>query len=338
MIASTPVAGWTWGRDDERKDALASGLRDALIALESLGRHRLAVGEVRMRVSVTEAGRPESRLFDGEFPLSVDQGLVSVVAEELIGRVREHLRPGTVGSVDTYSSCSGIVKADGTDERQDDLFQLGSSAFAGFVTVNLTTSSDAWLPYDLKGRAQPIIYRANAPRLAAALQELAEVLHSETEPDDPTYFARPTEDGAENLTNADGSVPDLWRGREIPYRNRVFRSVPPFAEGYRRSADGEVLYVPVHDKRGRVLGYLWASDAHGAASFEPRDDADEDGFKAGLVWLDRLQSAYEHGMSPSAALREVAHLPDESGAGRAQTVAHPLIEDLAVLRERASED
>ncbi|MEU0838035.1 hypothetical protein ABZ370_00985 [Streptomyces sp. NPDC005962] len=71
------------------------------------------------------------------------------------------------------------------------------------------TSSDAWMPYDLKGRPQPTVYAANAPRLSAALHDLSEALNMETDPDDPTYFGKPTETGIENYFVDDGTASDV---------------------------------------------------------------------------------------------------------------------------------
>ncbi|MFD3871165.1 hypothetical protein [Streptomyces sp. NPDC058623] len=65
-----------------------------------------------------------------------------------------------------------------------------------------------------------------------------------------------------------------------------------------------------------MLGFLWASDAEAAASFEPREAADLDAYRAGLVWLDRLQAAYDRGPSPTAALVELGRLPGDPVAGR----------------------
>ncbi|MET9515074.1 hypothetical protein [Streptomyces sp. NPDC002994] len=86
-------------------------------------------------------------------------------------------------------------------------------------------------------------------------------------------------------------------------------------------------YVPMSSGHG--VGYLWASDAEWAASFERRDDAGEEGYKTGLLWLDRLHSAYAPGLSPSRALTELA---GSSGADRPGSM------DLASLRELESED
>ncbi|MEE1807901.1 hypothetical protein [Streptomyces sp. BE133] len=127
---------------------------------------------------------------------------------------------------------------------QEGLFQLGGSAFADFVTTDPVTLSDAWTPYDLKDRAQPAVYAANAPRPASALHDLAVVLDPETDARDPTCFGRPTVDGVDNCFDDDGSAADVWGSSEIPCRSRVFRHAPAFGgEEYKRSAAGEVQYA-----------------------------------------------------------------------------------------------
>ncbi|MGY3058030.1 hypothetical protein ACVWZD_002275 [Streptomyces sp. TE3672] len=50
-----------------------------------------------------------------------------------------------------------------------------------------------------------------------------------------------------------------------------------------------------------------------AASFEPRDVGDEESYQAGLLWLERLRSAHDRGLSPSQALAALADLTDGSG-------------------------
>lgn len=53
------------------------------------------------------------------------------------------------------------------------------------------------------------------PRLAAALKEFSEILDSETDPEDPTYFGTPTETGVDNYFEPDGSPSDVWSRYEI---------------------------------------------------------------------------------------------------------------------------
>ncbi|UXY19904.1 hypothetical protein N8I84_15090 [Streptomyces cynarae] len=337
MIASTTVARWTWGREDESADALTCCLRDLLAAYGVLSVHRLAVGEHTVHISVTEAGRARTRLFEGEFTVSSEAASRPETVAWLADEVRAGMRTGEVGSVDARMACTGVVERPPHEAQQEELFSLSASSFADFVTVALSTRTDAWMPYDLRGRAQPEVYKANAPRLAAALDGLAAALGSDTDPDDPTYFGRPTETGIENFYESDGAASDVWGSFEIPYRNEVFHHTPRFQDDvYRRSMDGEVLYVPVRDEHGRVLGYLWASDAEGAASFEPRIDADDDGYRAGLLWLDRLHVLFQRRLSPSAALTEASNVPEESGSGRVDPAARPRTVDLIELRELAA--
>ncbi|MER7107133.1 hypothetical protein [Streptomyces sp. NPDC000229] len=327
MIASTPVARWTWGGEDDSADALVRCLRDLLVAHSVLAAHRLAIGETKVRLSVSESGKSNVQLFRGDLALSAGQHPGEAL-ERFAQEVRAALRPGEIGSVDASVDCVGLVAGPAGEHHQENLFLLGASAFADFVTVELVTFSDGWMAYDLKGRAQPGVHQANAPRLSAGLRDLAEALGTETDPEDPTYFGKPTETGVENFFGSDGSASDVWSSFEVPYRNRVFHHAPEFEAAYKRSADGEVRYVPVRGEHG-VLGYLWASDVENAASFEPRDDAGEEGYKTGLMWLDRLRSAYARDLSPLQALAELADLSEGDS---------PRTCDLVALRELASGD
>lgn len=122
--------------------------------------------------------------------------------------------------------------------------------------------------------------------------------------------------------------PEAYRG--LPARP-VFDSV-----GYKQSGAEQVQYAPVVNDRGELLGYLWASDADAAAGFEPRDAADKEGRKAGLVWLDRLHESYEPGLTPAQALAVCAALPADPVTGHVSENAEPHIIALINLREVAT--
>jgi len=324
VIATTPVARWTWGREHQSSDKVLTCLEQQLAAYSVLARHRLVIGDASVSVSVHKSGDPDSHLFEGSFQVDELRASPQVLTEA----VEAALDTGQkIGGVNAQITGTAVVLVEGVESPVENAFSLGASAFLDYVSVDLVTFSDCWMPFDLKGHPQPAVYEANAPRLSAALRDLSEILDTETDPDDPTYFGKPTETGIENYFEEDGSASDVWGRFEIPYRSRVFHHEPRFSPGYKRSVEGEVQYAPVHGEHG-VLGYLWASDAGNAASFEPRDDADEDGYKAGLVWLERLTSAYDRGLSPSQALAELADLPNTHGAS---TI------DLASLRGKASE-
>lgn len=234
MIASTPVARWTWGRDTETADSVLSCLTDLVAAYSILADHRLAVGGATVHLSVPEWGSPQNYLFEGDLKLPVgrDAGKsVGLLARE----VREALRPGRPGSVDAQVICSGMRDGEASG-LEEGMFLLGASAFDGFVTVELITYSDIWMSHDLRGNAQPALREANAPRLEAALRGFAEVLDSETDPEDSTYFGKATETGVENFFGSDGRAADVWSSYEIPYQKRAFRHTTAFDAAYKRSA------------------------------------------------------------------------------------------------------
>ncbi|MFE6907372.1 hypothetical protein [Streptomyces erythrochromogenes] len=319
MIASTPVARWTWGEFIEGVDPLVRCLGDLVAARSVLASHRLALGVPVFRLTVSEPGRPADTLFQGELTLG---GSTEAAARE----VRSSMRPGRIGSVDARSTLSGSL-FDGTEELSAaGILDLGVSVDADFATVELITYSDAWMPYDLRGRSQSAVHEANAPRLESVLAELTEVLGSEMDPEEPTYFGTPTETGVVPHVDRDGTPADSWSRYEIPRRYEVFTRAPGFGNiGYRRSVPGEVRYVPVTDDRG-VLGYLWASETEPAASFEPLDLDDDERYRDALAWLDRLRSAFDRGLSPCRALTELT--------GRAPGDADGPV-DLAELRAGA---
>jgi hypothetical protein len=336
VIASTPVGRWTWGRSDDARDLLAVCLHNHLVAYSVLATHRLASGAPKVHLSVTELRKANTYLFNDELTVTATTQSPAEDAEQFAHQIRAALRPGEIGSVDASTSCVGVLVGPAEETLQDGLFRLSTSAFDDFVTVGLVTSSDAWLPYDLKGQAQPAVHAANAPRLATALDGLADALGSETDPDDPTYFGEPTETGIDNRFDDDGTPSDAWSRFEIPARYEVFHHAPPFRAGYQRTASGEVQYLSVQGGHG-TLGYLWVSDTENAASFEPRDAAEE-GYEAGLRWLDRLQEAYTSGLSPTEALAACAGQPADALAGHVLQGQRPQRIALHDLRNLARDD
>ncbi|MFE7094974.1 hypothetical protein [Streptomyces erythrochromogenes] len=298
MIASTPVARWTWGDFIEGVDPLVRCLGDLVAARSVLASHRLALGEPTFRLTVSEPGRPAGTLFQGELALD---GSIEASARA----VRSSMGPGSIGSVDARSTLSGSL-FDGAEELSTaGILDLGAYVDADFATVELITYSDAWMPYDLRGRPQPAVHEANAPRLRSVLAELTDVLGHDMDPEDPTYFGTPTGTGVAPRTDRDGTPSDSWSRYEIPRRYEIFTRAPGFGRiGYGRSVPGEVRYVPVTDDRG-LLGHLWASETEPAASFEPLDLDDDERYRTALTWLHRLRSAFDRGLSPCQALTEL---------------------------------
>ncbi|MFC9943138.1 hypothetical protein [Streptomyces pratensis] len=327
MIAGSTVARWTWGRFGQDSEPIAACLQTLLVAVFSVEKSGRLVSGPHASVSVHEAGRSNSFLLRGN--LKIDSGLPSsATARHLTTQVMAALRPGEVGSVYASLNLAGAVIDGGRDTYEEQLFRVGATASLRYVGADLVTPSDAWMPYALKGRAQPAAYSMNAPRLSAALRDLDVVLDSETDPDDPTSFAKPTATGVVNYFEHDGTASDAWSRFEIPYRYSAFTHAPGFGLiGYRRTAVGEVQYVPVHGKHG-VAGFLWSCNAENAASFEPVDVGKDEVYKIGLLRLDRLRAACGRGLSPSRALAELVGTAEFARAG---------VLELSALRGLATE-
>ncbi|MFG2664465.1 hypothetical protein ACGFY6_09470 [Streptomyces sp. NPDC048387] len=339
MIATTPVARWSWGEPGHATDLAHEAVRRLHAVLGVLERHRLGTAhEGRVNVTVPEMGRKRmllrTDLLVGESNAgAADESSVA----QLEARIKEGIAPGEIGGVELYTSCDGLVESGtGGTEKTEGLFALSIEVSEGYFNVALTTFSDAWMPFDLRGRAQEDVFAANQPRLVSAFAEISEKLDLEIDPGDPTWLGIPTESGVENhFEDDDGSPSDVWGRFEIPYRNGIFSQSPKFTAGYGRQASGPVRYAPVLGPNS-VLGYLWASDAEGAASFEPREEADLDAYRAGLIWLDRLQQAYDRGLPPTGALAELGELPCTPVAGRADVTA-TTVDEFRTLAELAQQ-
>ncbi|WP_433562087.1 hypothetical protein ACQP1O_31870 [Nocardia sp. CA-151230] len=190
---------------------------DQLLAYTALAAHRLALGEPAVHVEIAEAGHPRNLLFDGWLPLDFENSPAETAASRLSYEIRMRRSPGEIGSVHATVDCVGEVSGDGGEILQQESFRLGTSAYEDYVTTYLVTFSDAWMAYDLRGCPQPHAHAANQPRLAAVLRDLSELLDSETDPEDPTYFGTPTESGIDNFFEPDGSPSDVWSRFEENY-------------------------------------------------------------------------------------------------------------------------
>jgi hypothetical protein len=70
---------------------------------------------------------------------------------------------------------SGLILTGNVGRRLPDVVGVRALMLAG-ASVWVSTWCDAWLPYDLRGRAQPEIVALNAPRLKAALEQIEEAI------------------------------------------------------------------------------------------------------------------------------------------------------------------
>ncbi|MFJ6613639.1 hypothetical protein ACIQPT_25555 [Streptomyces sp. NPDC091289] len=246
----------------------------------------LMAGTSTISISIHEAGKSNSYLFHEEIEL-IPPTSPSRTARELTLHVQSTLRRGGIGSVSARIKSDGVILDEDGRADEQSLFALGCTAFDEYVSARLMTYSDAWMTYDLKGNPQPKIHATNAPRLTSTLRRLMARFGSEIDPDDSSHFGTPTETGVDNHFEDDGTAFDAWSRFETPSRNAISYETPKFTSSYSRQPVGPVSYFPVRGDQG-ILGYLWASDDQNSAGFAPREAADLDAYKAGLIWLSRL--------------------------------------------------
>jgi predicted DNA-binding transcriptional regulator len=89
--------------------------------------------------------------------------------------------------IDTVSTGTWI-DASGSRHQERQLVNLTVSPEPGEIQVEVSVHHDIWSWYDFSGNPHPEIYDQNAPRLAAALEEIEKTLQTETENGEGTYF------------------------------------------------------------------------------------------------------------------------------------------------------
>ncbi|MET9570644.1 hypothetical protein ACFYNW_27010 [Streptomyces virginiae] len=99
--------------------------------------------------------------------------------------------------------------ADGERHREDRLVELFLAPDETDVWVELSVHHDVWAQCDFRGRPQPRIHAHNAPRLAAALREIEQVLGVAAEPGEPTYYGCAEGYGLKAPDIIDGLGPDV---------------------------------------------------------------------------------------------------------------------------------
>ncbi|WP_407565214.1 hypothetical protein [Streptomyces sp. 184] len=93
---------------------------------------------------------------------------------------------------------------------------------------------------------------------------------------------------------------------------------------YLGCTDTAVRCLPVV-LRGRVIGYLWASETEDAASYVGRAGTGAVGFDAGGPWHRRLREARDAGFSAWEALQLWIGEPEDSRAGAIPADAETLV-------------
>ncbi|MFF3157911.1 hypothetical protein [Streptomyces sp. NPDC057910] len=207
LRAPKECGAWYWDLYDFAAPGLESALSVAARMCDVLARRELlAPSELKYNWYVLNAGTTG-------ITSTLELALNPLGDPNLPERVRGS-RPATHPSADIATikvlGTGTWIDAHGQPRTEHGLVDLSLSTAPTGLSAELSVHHDIWGWFDFSGRPHPEVFRNNAPRLAAALDELTTVLGMPPEIGDPTYFGRATADGlATPDADDDGMGPDL---------------------------------------------------------------------------------------------------------------------------------
>lgn len=205
MRAPSECASWFWDLEDHATPGLRAALSAAARMSGVLRKHGLLRPDGLEWFWVV----PEQGGAVGKTRLQ----LTAPLDDEGTARRVEDLRP--VGFPNAEFSGFLVTGAGvwfdehGVQRYEDRLVELTVSAEPLGLSADVSVHHDIWGPYDFSGTPHPDSQRQNAPRLAAALKELDDVLGVAAEPGEATYFGVAEGHGVADPEVTDGRGPDL---------------------------------------------------------------------------------------------------------------------------------
>ncbi|WP_052758075.1 hypothetical protein [Streptomyces yangpuensis] len=202
MRAPQESGSWTWILDDVTGPDLEFALNAAARMSAVLEKHDLLEPH-----SIGWSWRHAARRgLAGDSCLSVSPSAIAGPA--LPDRLRSFHPQARISSIILLGS-GAWFDADGERHREDRLVELFLAPDETDVWVELSVHHDVWAQCDFQGRPQPRIHANNAPRLAAALREIEQVLGVAAEPGEPTYYGCAEGYGLKAPDIIDGLGPDV---------------------------------------------------------------------------------------------------------------------------------
>ncbi|MFE9623097.1 hypothetical protein [Streptomyces sp. NPDC006527] len=205
MRAPRECASWFWDLEDYGPPGLRSALKTAAQMSAVLRKHDLLEpANLEWSWFVPElGGAPATTRLQIMRPLDDER-----VAQD-VEKMRPVGYPEAVGG-DLLVAGAGVwLDQSGTPRREYRLVELTVSPEPFGLSAGISVFHDVWGPFDFRGNPHPEIHQHNAPRLAAALQELEELLGVAAEPGESTYFGTAVGHGVVEPEAVDGRGPDL---------------------------------------------------------------------------------------------------------------------------------
>lgn len=205
MRAPRECASWFWDLEDYAPPGLSSALLAASRMSAVLREHELLQpSALEWYWVVPEMGGAVAK---------TRLQLTRPIDDEQVADRIQKLRPvGFPGAELSGLHVTGVgvwIDEKGVRHAEDGLVELTVSSEPLGLSADVSVFHDIWGPFDFRGMPHPEVRRQNAPRLAAALQELEVLLGVAAEPGEPTNFGRAVGHGVDEPVVEDGRGPDL---------------------------------------------------------------------------------------------------------------------------------
>lgn len=186
-----PCGSWFWDLEDFAPAGLESALETAARMADVLRGRDLLVPQ-RLEYSWYVAG-------SGGINMTTSLALTVPLADERLPERVRGSRPVGFPEAEFDDLCvlgpGRWTDAQGESHSEPRLVELSVSSASVGLSAEIAVHHDVWSAFDFSGRPQDDVYRRNAPRLAAALHDLNELLKVEAEPGEATIFGISTSTG-----------------------------------------------------------------------------------------------------------------------------------------------
>jgi hypothetical protein len=209
--APRECGSWTWWPDERAAGPVEQAATAARLAAITAERGLLEPGRVACRWEV------EGRIVPGAWTAVDIAGAIEpedLVARLTAARPQEVPEGARIGEL-VITGTGVWFDENGESHSEPGLLQLTVETALDDPSVGVEVYHDVWMSHDFRGAPHPEVYARNAPRLAEALAEIGDVLGTEAEPGEPTYFGHAVDLGVENAADDDDvplDVTDLIDG------------------------------------------------------------------------------------------------------------------------------
>ncbi|MFC8714230.1 hypothetical protein ACFUCQ_30600 [Streptomyces sp. NPDC057197] len=205
LRAPEECASWFWDLEDYGPPGLRSALRTA----------------ARMVAVLRKYGLLEPRGLEfpwfipgaGGAPASTRLHLLRSLDDEQVFQRVQDMRPVGFPEADmgdVLVTGAGVwVDENGAQRSEYRLVELTVSPERLGLSAEVSVHHDIWGLCDFRGTPRPEVQQQNAPRLAAALKDLDDLLGTVAEPGEATYFGGAEGYGVAEPMMVDGRGPDL---------------------------------------------------------------------------------------------------------------------------------